>query len=269
MIVAFVAACGMITILFVDRNRRPIERIDRLRELSKFADSPQEPIAPKKPLDLVEIRRAERSRRAERPVGDPKREDGLNYEGVLKGRTVFGLGPRPRPAKPMPPTSCRSVGPVPEDEYSESNSWGGPRRLHYLTVALFEDASGFGFWRLLVMRNDRGVTVSSRAVDRVELVSLLVDDEPSAYVLDEMATPSLARQAKRRPLDEFERLGLDAVRRGEGTGVDPGCPDANVRCDPREGKIVWTCHANAKEGDLLGAFTYYLNASVDKLKVRE
>ena len=53
------------------------------------------------------------------------------------------------------------------------------------------------------------------AIDRVELVSLLTDDQSSVYVLDEMATPPLARQAKRRPLDEFERLGLDAVRRGE------------------------------------------------------
>jgi hypothetical protein len=29
------------------------------------------------------------------------------------------------------------------------------------------------------------------------------------------------------------------------------------------------CHAHAKEGDLLGAFTYYLNAPVEKLNVRE
>ena len=77
-LVAVVAACGMITILSVDRNRRPIAQIDRPQEPTEFADSPREPIVPKKPLD--EVRETERSRRAERPVGDPEREDGLNYE---------------------------------------------------------------------------------------------------------------------------------------------------------------------------------------------
>ena len=89
--------------------------------------------------------------------------------------------------------------------------------------------------------------------------------EYTKYVLDEMATPPLARQAKRRPLDEFERLGLDAVRRGEKlvwTRKAPtrmfGAIRAKVDC--------LQCHAHAKEGDLLGAFTYYLNAPVDRLR---
>ncbi len=116
--------------------------------------------------------------------------------------------------------------------------------------------------------NDRGVEVASRDIDRVELVSLLTDDEPSVYVLDEMATPSLARQAKRRPLDEFERLGLDAVRRGEELVWTREAPT-------RMFGAIWAkaaclhCHANAKEGDLLGAFTYYLKVPVDRLNIRE
>ena len=116
------------------------------------------------------------------------------------------------------------------------------------------------FW----FKNDRGGEVASRDIDRVELVSLLTDDEPSVYVLDEVATPPLARQAKRRPLDEFERLGLNAVRFGEElvwTREAPtrmfGAIRAKVACVH--------CHANAKEGDLLGAFTYYLNTPVDQL----
>ena len=89
--------------------------------------------------------------------------------------------------------------------------------------------------------------------------------EYTKYVLDEMATPPLARQAKRRPLDEFERLGLDAVRRGEKLAWTReastrmfGAIRAKVDC--------LQCHAHAKEGDLLGAFTYYLNAPVDRLR---
>jgi hypothetical protein len=101
-------------------------------------------------------------------------------------------------------------------------------------------------------------------VDRVELVSLLTDDEPSVYVLDEMATPALARQAKRRPLDEFEHLGLDAVRRGENVVWTPEAPTRMFGAIRARAHCL-ECHANAKKGDLLGAFTYYLDTPVDRL----
>ena len=97
----------------------------------------------------------------------------------------------------------------------------------------------------------RGVWVASPAIDRVELVSLLTDDEPSVYVLDEMATPALARQAKRRPLDEFERLGLDAVRRGEQLVWSREAPTRMFGAIRAKADCL-QCHANAKEGDLLG-----------------
>jgi hypothetical protein len=83
-----------------------------------------------------------------------------------------------------------------------------------------------------------------------------------------MATPPLARQAKRRPLDEFERLGLDAVRRGEALVWTHEAPTRMFGAI-RAKRDCLDCHANAREGDLLGAFTYYLNAPVDKLKVRD
>jgi hypothetical protein len=147
----------------------------------------------------------------------------------------------------------------------------GPHRVHDLAVSLFETTSGFGFVRMARAENGRGISVASPVIDRVELVGLLTDSEPSAYVLDEMATPALARQAKRRPLDEFERLGLDAVRRGHDlvwTREAPTRLFGAIRAKDR----CLECHANAKEGDLLGAFTYYLDTPVDALdanRVRE
>ncbi len=120
------------------------------------------------------------------------------------------------------------------------------------------------FW----FTNDRGGEVASRDIDRVELVSLLTDDEPSVYVLDEMATPALARQAKRRPLDEFERRGLDAVRRGEELVWTREAPTRMFGAICAKAPCLH-CHANAKEGDLLGAFTYYLKVPVDRLNIRE
>jgi hypothetical protein len=102
---AVAIACGVGTIFSADRNYRPIARIDPSQELTKFAGSSQESIVPVEPLD--DVRKAERSRRAVRPAGDPEREDRLNYKGVLKG---WERGTSlPGPAEPMPPTYCRSI----------------------------------------------------------------------------------------------------------------------------------------------------------------
>jgi hypothetical protein len=254
---AVVVACGISTIFSVDRNYRPIARIDPSEGPTQFAGSPQEPIVPAEPRD--DVRKEEQSRRAIRPAGDPKRKNGLNYEEVLNGQEGRAL--LPKPAEPMPPTYCRSIERAPKS----TNGTTEPYDVHRRTVYTFESISGFGSSRMIAFTNDRGVLVASRVIDRVELVSLLTDDEPSVYVLDEMVTPPLARQAKRRPLDVFERLGLNAVRFGEElvwTREAPtrmfGAIRAKVDC--------LECHAHAKEGDLLGAFTYYLNAPVDRLR---
>ncbi|HEX4611339.1 MAG TPA: hypothetical protein VH092_24310 [Urbifossiella sp.] len=67
-----------------------------------------------------------------------------------------------------------------------------------------------------------------------------------------------AGQAKRRPLDEFERLGLEAVRRGEELVWTPEAPTRMFGAIRARAKCL-RCHVNASEGDLLGAFTYYLS----------
>ena len=146
----------------------------------------------------------------------------------------------------MPPTSCRSVEPAPEDDDPDVNPSSMPHRLHDLHDSIFRASSGFGIERMSIPKNDRGVWVSSRGIDRVELVSLLTDDEPSVYVLDEMATPRLARQTKRRPLDEFERLGLDAVRRGEELVWTREAPKRMFGAI-RASADCLDCHANAKD----------------------
>ncbi|HTU92885.1 MAG TPA: hypothetical protein VMF69_22585 [Gemmataceae bacterium] len=270
-LVAVVVACGMSTIFSVDRNSRPIARIELPQQPMEFAESLHESIVPAEPLD--DVRKAERSRRAVRPAGDPERKNGLNYEGVLKGGNGRGTRPHPKPAEPMPPTSCRSIERAPKYEngtgpfevHDHKLSLSGPFGLHDLTVSLFETNSGFGFGRMMISTNDRGVEVASPVIDRVQLVSLLTGYQPSVYVLDEMATPPLARQAKRRPLDEFERLGLDAVRRGEELMWTREAPTRMFGAIRARADCL-DCHTNANEGDLLGAFTYYLKAPVDRLR---
>jgi hypothetical protein len=249
-IAAVVVAGGATAYSIVDRSQRPIERTAPRSEPTM------------KPVVLVdpnpEIREAERARRAQPPV-EPNRKK--SYDRVLEGRKHDGTLPKLQPADPRPPTSCGSVEPVPKHP---DGSYSGPHGVHHVTVSLFENQSGFGFSRMGFSRNDRGIYVASPGIDRAQLVSLLTEYEASVYVLDEMATPALARQAKRRPLDDFERLGLDAVRRGENLVWTREAPQRMFGAI-RAKETCLECHANAKVGDLLGAFTYYLNTPVEKL----
>jgi len=205
----------------------------------------------------------ELSRRAERPADQKRRTAGLTFNEVLKGGRRKGGPPRAKPAEPMPATACRSVEPAPAD----AARFSGPHYVHHLAVSDFESASGFGFVRMMVHENARGIMVASPVIDRVELVSLLTASEPSVYVLDETATPPLARQAKRRPLDEFERLALDAVRRGENLLLTREAPTRMFGAVRAKAHCL-ECHATAAEGDLLGALTYYLNTPVDQVPKR-
>ena len=247
-LLAVVTAIGIFTL---DRNHRPIGR-STLPEADAFRRfAPRADRAPTEPRD--DVRKAERSRRAVRPAGDPERENGWNYAGVWNGREGGTL--LPKPAEPMPPTYCRSIERVPKNAEGTTGPYdvqdhrlllSGPFGVHDLTVHLFESNSGFGFWRMFSYENDRGVWVSSPVIDRVELVGLLTGDEPSVYVLDEMATPPLARQAKRRPLDEFERLGLNAVRSGEELVWTREAPTRMFGAIRARADCLH-CHANAKE----------------------
>jgi hypothetical protein len=251
-IVGVVIAGGVTACSVGESERQPIESTDQ------YSESPQDPVVS---ADVPsDVRKAERNRRAQRPADSKRKHPGLSYDAILTGANSNGKVPQPKPAEPMPPTSCGSVEPAPPD----IDHFSGPQRLHQLAVVMFESASGFGFSRLAVQENGRGIRVPSRVIDRFELVSLLTDYEPSVYVLDEMATPPLARQASRRPLDEFEGLGLDAVRRGENLVWTREAPTRMFGAIRAKALCV-ECHANAKVGDLLGAFTYYLDTPVDQL----
>jgi len=205
---------------------------------------------------LSDARKAELTRRPRKPEGDREW-----YDRLLNRSAGADTQGNPHPVAEMPATNCRSVEPIPRiaDKYSP------PRGAHALTVHMFETQSGFGFWRMRIISNQRGVHVAAKEIDRVELVSLLTDIQPSVYVLDEMATPSLARHATRRPLDEFESRGLEAVRKGEDLVWTREAPKRMFGAIRAKADCL-DCHSKAKEGDLLGAFTYYLDVPVDQIE---
>lgn len=113
--------------------------------------------------------------------------------------------------------------------------------------------------------NERGIETGAKEIDRAELVSLLKETQPAAYVLDKVATPQRARVAHRRSLDDFEERGLQAVLDGANLVWSPEAPKrmfGAVRAD----QFCIACHARAREGDLLGAFSYFLTKPVGEME---
>lgn len=151
----------------------------------------------------------------------------------------------------MPATDCRSTECVP---------WSGRYKhayvIHGQVVQDFNSESGFG-----VMR---GPYHETHEIERVELVSLLLHEDACAYVLHERPTLPQARLARRRPLDEFEQLGLQAIREGADLVWTPEEPTrmlGAIRADHR----CLDCHSETREHDLLGALTYYMKLPINEL----
>jgi hypothetical protein len=161
-----------------------------------------------------------------------------------------------RTTKEMPRTACTSVEVV---HYEEA------KRAHERTIDLFTTTSGFGFVRMLLVTNSRGIATGAKEIDRAELVSLLKEEQPAAYVLDGMATPPRARVARRRSLDEFEERGLQAIRHGAELVSSPEAPNRMFGAVRARQECI-DCHCGAHEGDLLGAFSYFLTTPVFSLE---
>src|SRR5262245_5091516 len=202
--------------------------------------------------------RSEGDLRPVKPTHDSPTPFRGSYDGVFNGREPLTEDQISaiQATKEMPRTACQSVEVVHHE---------AAKRAHEMTFHLFTTVSGFGLFRMQIFTNSRGVHTAAEGIDRVELVSLLKEEQPAAYVLEEMATPPQARVAHRRSLDEFEERGLQAVR----SGADlVGSPEAPTRMfgAVRARKECLDCHPGAREGDLLGAFSYFLTTPVDSLR---
>ncbi len=205
--------------------------------------------------------KAERLRRPQPPTSADRQW--ARYEYILAPLDADENVVQLQNALVMPPTNCQKVEILP---YDFKGPFANACASHELTITEFLSQSGLGFMRGPVPRpNKHGVHLGSPDIDRVELVSLLLYEEPFVYILNQMPTPTLARVAHRRSLDEFEQRGLDAVREGADlvwTREAPtrmfGAIRANSSC--------LDCHPGTQENDLLGAFTYYLDVPVNELK---
>ena len=94
-------------------------------------------------------------------------------------------------------------------------------------------------------------------VQRLELVSLLVHEEPAVYISDRLPAMDQTHRTPTRPLDRFERFGLETLRRGEDLFVSEAGDGLRMVGAIRSVRQCVACHDGAR-GDLLGAFSYTL-----------
>jgi hypothetical protein len=138
-------------------------------------------------------------------------------------------------------------------------------KIHWAGVEDFVNAAGFGYVK------DRQHVAGFQAhqfhelpgpagrwhVRTLDLVGLLVSDEPRAYVSADLPRMDELRAAPTRPLDTFEAAALEKLRRGEDLVVEGAPTKLRMLGSVRSAKQCVQCHGGNR-GDLLGAFSYAL-----------
>jgi len=94
-------------------------------------------------------------------------------------------------------------------------------------------------------------------VRTLDLVGLLLHDEPVVYVSDHLPRMDELRAAPTRPLDKFEMLGLATLRRGGDLLITRDGEGIRMLGGLSSTKQCVACHGGDR-GDLLGAFSYTL-----------
>ena len=107
----------------------------------------------------------------------------------------------------------------------------------------------------------RGIEPTSQdiawKVNRLQLVSLLMHDQPCVYDVDELPNMNNlnSKAANTRPLNDFETAGLKALKSGKKLLVRATKNRIVMTGAIRASKSCLACHTG-KKNDLLGAFSY-------------
>jgi hypothetical protein len=169
--------------------------------------------------------------------------------------------PVPQPASPAYPSGS-GADPSPSPRVSESE---GLHRMHEEAIVDFACPAGFGYVK------DRRHVAGYQAhqfsgvprreerweVRRLELVGLLLHNEPVVYVSENLPRMDELRGAPTRPLDGFEATALEKLRSGKDLLVAEAPSGVRMLGAIRSVKQCGTCHGS-KRGTLLGAFSYTL-----------
>ena len=97
---------------------------------------------------------------------------------------------------------------------------------------------------------------SAWTVSQVQLVGLTKNPKPVVYLSDHLPKMDKAHEVPTRALDEFEIAALEALNNGEELKVEQRGEEIRILGPIRADARCVACHA--KEGQMLGAFSYRL-----------
>jgi hypothetical protein len=137
--------------------------------------------------------------------------------------------------------------------------------LNQHSAVSFVNAAGFGYIRsrkeVMGFRPHRferlPIAPKEWDIQRVELVSLLLHEKPMVYDSDYLPSMKDVAKLKTRELDDFEKDGLAAIRKGEELYVRGNDSALRVFGAMRSLQLCANCHGG-QPGDVLGAFSYTL-----------
>jgi hypothetical protein len=138
---------------------------------------------------------------------------------------------------------------------------------HVRNVLHFVNPTGFGFIQdrqhvagFQAHQFNALVEPQAWRVRRLELVGLVLAEEPRVYVTESLPRMDLIRGVPTRGLDLFEELGLEELERGEDIFIREATAGLRMLGAVRSAKQCLACHCG-KRGVLLGAFSYFLERS--------
>jgi len=187
--------------------------------------------------------------------------------GVTRGNRLPALRlARRQDREPVPPQPGPRADPVwSPGEWERLPAGEEPplTKMFEESVADFVNPRGFGFVKdrrhVAGFESHRFSQLPAAArrwtVQTLDLVSLLLHEEPAVYVSDHLPRMDQARGMPTRPLDNFEASGLAAVRAGDDPFISRSGGVVRMLGGVRSVRQCVACHGGER-GDLLGAFSY-------------
>jgi bisphosphoglycerate-dependent phosphoglycerate mutase len=95
-------------------------------------------------------------------------------------------------------------------------------------------------------------------IKSLDLVGLVMHETPVVYVSQKIPEMKDLKKKPTREMDVFESEGLEELASGKGLYIRSKADTIRVLGPIHAAKACLKCHGDAKEGDLLGAFSYTL-----------
>lgn len=95
-------------------------------------------------------------------------------------------------------------------------------------------------------------------IKSLDLVGLVMHESPVVYISDKLPDMKNLKTRPTRDLDVFESEGLEELMDGKHLYVRSKGETIRVLGPINAGQACLTCHSDAKEGNMLGAFSYTL-----------